>query len=41
MDEFEKLFARSDDTNFEARYEASCHCGSVPERITDAVNDLA
>ena len=29
MDEFEKLFVRSDDTNYEARYEASCHCGTV------------
>ncbi len=29
MGEFEKLFARSGDTDFEARYEASCHCGSV------------
>ncbi len=29
MDEFEKLFAPSDDANFESKYEASCHCGTV------------
>ena len=29
MDEFEKLFARADCTNFTAKYEASCHCGTV------------
>jgi hypothetical protein len=29
MDEFEKLFARADCTNFTAKYEASCHCGAV------------
>ena len=29
MDDFEKLFTRSDDTNFETRYGASCHCGAV------------
>jgi len=29
MDAFEKLFARSDDRNFEAKYRARCHCGTV------------
>ena len=29
MDEFEKIFSGSDDTNFEAKYHASCHCGKV------------
>ena len=29
MDEFEALFLRPDDTDFKARYEASCHCGTV------------
>ena len=29
MDEFEILYLRSDDAGFEARYEASCHCGAV------------
>ena len=34
MDEFEKLFVRSDDTNFEAKYEASCHCGTVRYHVS-------
>ncbi len=34
MDEFEKLFVRSDDTNFEARYEASCHCGTIRYHVS-------
>ena len=34
MDEFGKLFLRSDDTNFEARYEASCHCGTVRYHVS-------
>jgi hypothetical protein len=29
MDEFEKLYRRSNDPNFVARYEARCHCGEV------------
>ena len=29
MDEFAELFIRSHDTSFEAKYEASCHCGTV------------
>ena len=33
MDEFEKLFRRSNDTDFEARYEASCHCGTVRYQV--------
>lgn len=33
MDEFERLFARSDDLGFEVRYEASCHCGSVRYQV--------
>ncbi len=34
MDDFEKLFARSGDTEFEARYEASCHCGAVRYQVS-------
>ena len=34
MDEFAELFVRTDDTNFEAKYEASCHCGMVRYRVS-------
>ncbi|MGI9423606.1 MAG: GFA family protein [Hyphomicrobiaceae bacterium] len=29
VDEFERLYVRSDDMNAEAKYVASCHCGAV------------
>ena len=34
MNEFEKLFARSDDADFEAKYHASCHCGAVRYQVS-------
>ena len=33
MDEFAKLFAGFDDTDFEPKYEASCHCGTVRYQV--------
>ena len=34
MDEFEKLFAPSAHDEFEARYEARCHCGTVRYQVS-------
>jgi hypothetical protein len=33
MDDFERLFARPGDPSFEAKYEASCHCGAVRYQV--------
>lgn len=33
MDELEKLLARSDDTEFAPRYQASCHCATVRYQV--------
>lgn len=34
MEDFEKLFARSDDESFAAKYGASCHCGAVRYEVS-------
>jgi hypothetical protein len=33
MDAFRELYARSGDMDFEARYEARCHCGTVRYQV--------
>lgn len=34
MDEFEKLYMRPGDMDFDARYEARCHCGAVRYQVS-------
>ena len=34
MDDFEELFAHSDDAGFLPRYEARCHCGTVRYQVS-------
>lgn len=34
MNEFEKLYLHPDDAEFEAKYEASCHCGTVRYQVS-------
>ena len=34
MDDFEKLYGRVGDAGFDAKYEASCHCGRVRYQVS-------